>query len=53
MALVRGELDWVVMKCLEKTARGVTRRPTAWPATCSVIWRTSRWRRGRRRPVIG
>ena len=28
MTLLRGELDWVVMKCLEKSASGATRRPT-------------------------
>jgi serine/threonine protein kinase len=28
MALLRGDLDWVVMKCLEKNATGATRRPT-------------------------
>jgi serine/threonine protein kinase len=26
---VRGELDWIVMKALEKTAAGVMRRPTS------------------------
>jgi serine/threonine protein kinase len=32
--LVRGELDWIVMKCLEKDR---TRRyPTGWRATCSA-----------------
>ena len=29
--LVRGELDWIVMKALEKDRAGATRRPTAWP----------------------
>ena len=31
--LVRGELDWIVMKCLEKDRAGVTRRPAAWRGT--------------------
>ena len=52
MALLRGELDWVVMKCLEKSASGVTRRPTAWHATSSGTSPMSRWRRGRRRRDI-
>ena len=32
-ALVRGELDWIVMKALEKDRRGATSRPTVWPTT--------------------
>ena len=28
--MLRGELDWVVMKCLEKHATAATKRPTAW-----------------------
>ena len=31
--LVRGDLDWIVMKALEKDRRGGTRRPTAWRGT--------------------
>ena len=31
---VRGELDWIVMKALEKDRRAGTRRPTDWPMTC-------------------
>ena len=27
---LRGDLDWIVMKAWRKTARGATRRPTAW-----------------------
>ena len=40
--LLRGDLDWIVMKCLEKDRTGVTRRSTAWPATSSATWATSR-----------
>ena len=34
--LVRGELDWIVMKALRRTATAATRRPTAWRPTCGV-----------------
>jgi eukaryotic-like serine/threonine-protein kinase len=36
--LVRGELDWIVLKALEKdrTRRGATSRPTAWRGTSSA-----------------
>jgi len=30
---VRGDLDWIVMKCLDKIARGVTTRRMAWLRT--------------------
>ena len=50
---MRGELDWIVMKALEKdrnrryeTANGLGAR------TCSATWTTSRWRPARRRPAI-
>ena len=36
-----------------RTGRGGTRRPTAWPATSSATWTTSRWRRARRRRGTG
>jgi len=29
-ALIRGDLDWIVMKCLEKDRTRVTRRPPVW-----------------------
>ena len=52
--LVRGELDWIVMKALEKdrnrryeTANGFAARRR------SATWPTSRCRRARRRPGIG
>ena len=38
--LVRGELDWIVMKALEKDRTGATRRRAASPVTFSVIWTT-------------
>ena len=34
--LVRGELDWIVMKAWRRTGRGGTRRPTALPATSAL-----------------
>jgi len=30
---VRGDLDWIVMKCLEKDRTRATGRPTTWPPT--------------------
>ena len=49
-----GELDWIVMKALEKdrdrryeTANGFAR------GRASATWRTSRWRRARRRRGTG
>ena len=51
--LVRGELDWIVMKAWRRTATAATRRPTASPRTCSATWPTSRCRRARRRRGIG
>ena len=37
IGLVRGDLDWIVMKCLEKDRRGgATRRPTHWRTTWSA-----------------
>ena len=35
--LLRGDLDWIVMKCLEKTAGDATRRRTVWPRTSNGI----------------
>ena len=51
--LVRGELDWIVMKAWRRTAPAATRRPTAWRPTCGGTWTTSRCRHARRRPGIG
>ena len=50
---VRGDLDWIVMKSLEKDAPAGTRRPTDWLAISSAIWPTKSWRRGRRLRAIG
>ncbi len=47
--LVRGELDWIVMKAWRRTATAATRRPTASPWMCSATWPTSRCRPARRR----
>jgi len=41
VAAVRGDLDSIVMKCLEKDARGVTRQPTDWLRICSGTWTTN------------
>ena len=45
--LVRGELDWIVMKALEKDRAGATRRPTASRATSSATWPMSQSMRAR------
>ena len=35
--VIRGELDWIVMRCLEKDrAPAATKPPAAWPATSSI-----------------
>ncbi len=36
-ALVRGELDWIVMQALEKDRRGATNQPAPWRPTFSTI----------------
>ena len=46
-SLVRGELDWIVMKAWKRTARDVMRRPMPSPTTCSTIWTTNRSRPAR------
>ena len=51
--LVHGDLDWIVMKALERTGPGGTRRPMASRWMCSATWPTSRSRPGRRRPSTG
>ena len=33
---LKGDLDWIIMKCLEKAARVVTRRPTVSPRISSA-----------------
>ena len=43
--LVRGELDWIVMKALEKDRTAATRRPTASRWTSSATWPMSRCER--------
>jgi len=47
--LVRGDLDWIVMMCLEKDRRRryETRRPMASPWIFNGIWMTKRWSPGR------
>ena len=52
-ALVKGDLDWIVMKALEKDRAAVTRRRAIWPAMSSGTCTTSRWKRVRRRCTIG
>jgi serine/threonine protein kinase len=49
--LVRGEIDWIVMKCLEKDR--ARRYETAWHGMSSVICTMSPWRPAHRRPGIG
>ena len=46
--LLRGDLDWIVMKASRRTAPVVTRRPTGSQPTSSATWRTSRCRPLRR-----
>ena len=46
--LVRGELDWIVMKALDKDRGAVISRPAALPPTCSAISTTSRCALARR-----
>ena len=47
---LRGELDWIVMKALEKDRDRRYERPTHWPTTSSGTCTTSRLRRVRHRP---
>ena len=37
-ALLRGDLDWIVMKALEKDRTRRYERPTVWRWTCSGFW---------------
>ena len=49
--LMRGELDWIVMKCLEKDRnRRLSRRPTDYLRISSAISPINPCRRVRRRP---
>ena len=50
---VRGELDWIVMKCLEKDRNRRYETAGSLAATSSAICTTSRCRPARRRPLIG
>ena len=51
---VRGELDWIVMRCLEKDrTRRVCIREPAWRERSSGTCATSRWRRARPPPDTG
>jgi serine/threonine protein kinase len=52
MAILRGELDWVVMRCLEKQ-RDRRYETATWPATFSAIWPTRWWKPGRLVRAIG
>jgi serine/threonine protein kinase len=49
--LMKGELDWLVLRALEKDRRRDTTRPTVWPATSSATWPT-RWSRPARRAWV-
>ena len=48
--LLRGELDWIVMKALEKDRTRRYETASAWRATSSDTWTATRSRPGRRRP---
>ncbi len=48
--LVRGELDWIVMKALDKDRRAVISRPAALRPMCRAISTTSRCELARRPP---
>ena len=50
--LVRGELDWIVMKCLEKDRSRRTKRPTGYRWTSNTISPMSRWPQDRHRQPI-
>jgi non-specific serine/threonine protein kinase/serine/threonine-protein kinase len=51
--LVRGELDWIVMKALEKDRSRRYETPNGFAIDIQRIWPTSRCRRVRRRRGIG
>ena len=38
--MLRGELDWIVMKAWKRTARGATNRPAPWRPMFSATWTT-------------
>src|SRR5262245_40806708 len=46
--LVRGELDWIVMKALEKDRNRRYETANGFAMTCHGIWAAKRWRGGRR-----
>ncbi len=48
IAMLRGELDWVVMNCLERAVNDATRLSTAWFAIFNGTSPMSRSKRGRR-----
>ena len=50
--LLRSELDWVVMKAMEKDRRGATNRPTRSRRMFGDTWRARPCRRIRREPAI-
>ena len=49
--LVRGELDWIAMKALEKDRTRRYETADRWLGTSSATWRARRSRRARRRPI--
>lgn len=51
--LMRGELDWIVMKSMEKAARGAMRQRQVWRRISHVIWTTNRSKQDRRALLIG
>ena len=50
--LLRGDLDWIVMKALEKDRDRRYETANGLAATSSGTWQTSRWRPARRRRRI-
>ncbi len=52
-SLVRGELDWIVMKALRRSAIGATILRKISQTTSNDIWPTNRLRPGPHRPGIG
>ncbi len=51
--LMRGDLDWIVMKALEKDRTRRYESASGFRATSSVIWRATRWKPVRRARCTG